>query len=196
MNIKKLLTVGIILLFTGTVFTPGITAYNSSLVNTIYVDDDNTSGPWDGTLSQLKNTQHLKNYETKEKICKTLYGELGMNNHIHIDGYVINSNGDPYNYASVDLDVDYPNGSYGAGTFTDENGYFDFYFVPDKLLHETGILTASILNVSESVEVEITQNMSPIEIVLPVVEIPNGTICDILKIYQLSQLKESSFMRA
>ena len=175
--VKKGLVVAVILLLVSISLAPGIIADKSNFSRTIYVDDDNTSGPWDGTLSQLKDTQHLKNYETKEKICKTSYEELGMNNHIHIDGYVINSNGDPYNYASVDLDVDYPNGSYGAGTFTDENGYFDFYFVPDKLLHETGILTASILNVSESVEVEITQNMSPIEIVLPVVEIPNGTIC-------------------
>lgn len=174
---KKSITGGIILLFLLSSLIPMVSSDSPILNKTIYVDDDNTNGPWDGTPSQLKNTQHLKNYETKEKICKTSYEELGMNNHIHIDGYVINSNGDPYNYASVDLDVDYPNGSFGAGTFTDENGYFDFYFVPDKLLHETGILTASILNVSESVEVEITQNMSLIEIVLPVVEIPNGTIC-------------------
>jgi pectin methylesterase-like acyl-CoA thioesterase len=48
-NIKKLLAVGIILLFTGTIFTPGITANNPVSSKTIYVDDDNTEGPWDGT---------------------------------------------------------------------------------------------------------------------------------------------------
>jgi len=46
----KLLTSAIILLFIGIVVAPGIAAYDSSLVNTIYVDDGNTSGPWDGTL--------------------------------------------------------------------------------------------------------------------------------------------------
>ena len=50
MNIKKLLAVGIILLFTGTIFTPGITANNPVSSKTIYVDDDNTEGPWEGTL--------------------------------------------------------------------------------------------------------------------------------------------------
>ncbi len=44
MNVKKLLAVGIILLFIGIAVAPSITAYNSSLVNTIYVDDDNTGG--------------------------------------------------------------------------------------------------------------------------------------------------------
>jgi hypothetical protein len=168
-------------LFIGASVISSSTSDTSSFGSTIHVDDDSTMSPWDGTLSQLENTQYLKNYEIKEKISKNSYGELGMNNYVHVDGYVINSNGGPYNYASVDLDVDYPNGSYGAGTFTDEDGYFDFYFVPDKLLHEAGILTASILNVSESVEVEITQNMSPIEIVLPVVVIPDGTICGFIR---------------
>ncbi len=39
MNIKKLLAVGIILLFIGITVAPSITAFDSSLVNTIYVDD-------------------------------------------------------------------------------------------------------------------------------------------------------------
>ena len=50
MNIRKLLAVGIILLFTGTVFTSGITANNPTSTRTIYVDDDNTEGPWDGSI--------------------------------------------------------------------------------------------------------------------------------------------------
>ena len=49
MNIKKLLAVDIILLFMGVAVAPSITADNSSINNTIYVDDDNTAGPWDGT---------------------------------------------------------------------------------------------------------------------------------------------------
>ena len=40
----------VILLFIGITLAQGITAHNnSSFVNTIYVDDDNTEGPWDGT---------------------------------------------------------------------------------------------------------------------------------------------------
>jgi pectin methylesterase-like acyl-CoA thioesterase len=58
MNIKKLLAVGIILLFIGITYAPGIIAYNSSLVNTIYVDDDNIKGPWDGT--QEHPYQHIQ----------------------------------------------------------------------------------------------------------------------------------------
>ena len=42
MNIKKLLAVGITLLFIGVAFAPSITADNPSINNTIYVDDDAT----------------------------------------------------------------------------------------------------------------------------------------------------------
>ena len=45
----KLLAVGFILLFTGMALAPSITANNPISVKTIYVDDDNTMGPWDGT---------------------------------------------------------------------------------------------------------------------------------------------------
>jgi parallel beta-helix repeat protein len=54
--IRKYLTVGIILLFIGTAVIPsnGQKGENPSLPissgKTIYVDDDNTEGPWDGTL--------------------------------------------------------------------------------------------------------------------------------------------------
>ena len=40
MNIKKPLAVGIILLFIGIAYAPSITADNSRINNTIYVDDD------------------------------------------------------------------------------------------------------------------------------------------------------------
>ena len=46
---KKLTVIGVVLLFVGLVIAPNITADNPSFVNTIYVDDDNTEGPWDGT---------------------------------------------------------------------------------------------------------------------------------------------------
>ena len=47
---RKLLAFAVILLFIGLTLLPGMTAYNNpGFANTIYVDDDNTSGPWDGT---------------------------------------------------------------------------------------------------------------------------------------------------
>jgi len=57
-SFMKLLTSAIILLFIGIAYAPSITAYDSSLVNTIYVDDDNTNGPWDGT--QEHPYQHVQ----------------------------------------------------------------------------------------------------------------------------------------
>jgi len=54
---KKGLVLGIIILFVGTGVVPGISGDIIETVNvsvitesTIYVDDDNTEGPWDGTL--------------------------------------------------------------------------------------------------------------------------------------------------
>ena len=58
MNVKKLLTVGITLLFIGIAYAPSITANNPILTKTIYVDDDNTQGPWDG--SQEHPYQHIQ----------------------------------------------------------------------------------------------------------------------------------------
>ena len=66
-GLMKLLNSAIILLFISIAYAPSITADNPISVKTIYVDDDNTMGSWDGTLSQLKDTQHLINYETKNK---------------------------------------------------------------------------------------------------------------------------------
>jgi len=52
---SKWLAVGIILLFVGTCISPAIAQnidkpQSSSRGNTIYVDDDNTEGPWDGSI--------------------------------------------------------------------------------------------------------------------------------------------------
>jgi parallel beta-helix repeat protein len=46
---RKGMVVGIIALFVGAGVVPSISGDNSSFGNTIYVDGDNTEGPWDGT---------------------------------------------------------------------------------------------------------------------------------------------------
>lgn len=46
---KKTLTVFLIGLFIGAGVVPSISSDVSSFGETIYVDDDNTGGPWDGT---------------------------------------------------------------------------------------------------------------------------------------------------
>jgi len=119
----------------------------------------------------IANYKYLK-YKSNEKIR--------INNHIQVQGYVKNTNNDPYYYASVRLEVCYTNGSHSAGTLTNESGYF-YIFLPEHLLYKTGILTASILDINESVEIEITENILPIELILPVIEIPNSTICGYIK---------------
>lgn len=47
--LKESLTVGIILLFISLGITPIVNSDNPISTKTIYVDDDNTAGPWDGT---------------------------------------------------------------------------------------------------------------------------------------------------
>ena len=46
---KKLICLIVVVLFLSLSFTPGIVANEPTLQKTIYVDDDNTMGPWDGT---------------------------------------------------------------------------------------------------------------------------------------------------
>src|SRR5512137_1490447 len=46
---KNLITVGVILLFLGSSI-PILATPNHSVSQTIYVDDNNIDGPWDGTL--------------------------------------------------------------------------------------------------------------------------------------------------
>ena len=46
---RQLASIGVILLFIGLAVVPNMTADIPSFEKTIYVDDDNTSGPWDGT---------------------------------------------------------------------------------------------------------------------------------------------------
>jgi len=48
-GLMKLLTSAIILLFISIAYAPSITANNPISVKTIYVDDDNVDGPWDGS---------------------------------------------------------------------------------------------------------------------------------------------------
>jgi parallel beta-helix repeat protein len=48
--LKKELTVTVVVLFLSISIIPNVIGDNSSFGNTIYVDDDNISGPWDGSL--------------------------------------------------------------------------------------------------------------------------------------------------
>ena len=48
--LKKELTVTVIALFLGIGIIPGAIGNNSSFGTTIYVDDDNNDGPWDGSM--------------------------------------------------------------------------------------------------------------------------------------------------
>ena len=48
--LKKELTVTVIALFLGIGIIPGAIGNNSSFGTTIYVDDDNNNGPWDGSI--------------------------------------------------------------------------------------------------------------------------------------------------
>jgi hypothetical protein len=56
--IKKSITVGITILFIFSATCPLLNANNGNSYNIIYVDDDNTSGPWDGTLEHPYNHIH------------------------------------------------------------------------------------------------------------------------------------------
>jgi parallel beta-helix repeat protein len=47
--LKKKLSITVVVLFLCISVIPSVICNNSSFENTIYVDDDNTSGPWDGT---------------------------------------------------------------------------------------------------------------------------------------------------
>ena len=61
-SFMKLLTSAIILLFIGIAYAPSITANNPTSTRTIYVDDDNVDGPWDGSLEHpFQNIQNAIN---------------------------------------------------------------------------------------------------------------------------------------
>ena len=49
MKNKKVVGIIVCILFIGLSFVPSISSYEPTLGGTIYVDDDNTSGPWDGS---------------------------------------------------------------------------------------------------------------------------------------------------
>ena len=53
---KKITVIGVILLFIGLAFAPSIIADTPIFSKTIYVDDDNTDGPWDGTVEHPYQT--------------------------------------------------------------------------------------------------------------------------------------------
>ncbi|MFE3845415.1 carboxypeptidase regulatory-like domain-containing protein [Thermoplasmatota archaeon] len=111
-------------------------------------------------------------------------------NEFIIEGYIYNTEGEPYFMADAELDVTYNNGSssWHHGTFTNESGYFKFW-CNVEILNETGILTASILNVSSSIEIELSEDIEPIIMILPVVKIPNAIIFGCITDYALKPIE-------
>jgi len=78
MNIKKLLAVGIILLFTGTVFTPSITASEPTSNQTVYSDEN-------GTLSGYVNDTYMEPIEGVK--VRVYFHETYEENYTDSSGY-------------------------------------------------------------------------------------------------------------
>jgi parallel beta-helix repeat protein len=57
-SFRKSLAIAVVILFFGVSAIPSVIGDNPSFVNTIYVDDDNIEGPWDGT--QDHPYQHIQ----------------------------------------------------------------------------------------------------------------------------------------
>ena len=86
MNIKKLLAVGIILLlFTGMTLTSAITADKPTFSKTIYVDDDNVDGPWDG--SQEHPYQYIQDAVDNASNWDTVFVYNGIYSDFSPDNY-------------------------------------------------------------------------------------------------------------
>lgn len=96
----------------------------------------------------------------------------------YLDGYVYTSNGDPIHYVSVDIDFK----NFGSGQSTDENGYFNFSRSNGFPL-EIFTLTIKFNNSEEKYQYTMQKEMSPIEITLPVSEVPTGSFCGYITDY-------------
>ena len=107
--------------------------------------------------------------------CIDLNVETGSK---YIDGCVYDSNGDPVYYVNVDIDFK----KSGSGQFTDENGYFNFSRSNGFPL-ETFTLTIKYNNSEEKYQYTMQKEMSPIEITLPISEVPNGSFCGYITDY-------------
>ena len=82
---KKTMTKGIILLFLFSSLIPLVSSDSLSFNKTIYVDDDNTAGPWDGTIEYpYQNIQ--------EAIAKANYNDtIFVYNGIYFENIFINT---------------------------------------------------------------------------------------------------------
>jgi hypothetical protein len=91
---------------------------------------------------------------------------------IYIEGYVYTSDGEPINNVSILMEIK----DSGSLEFTDKTGYFNFsryYGFPPG----TCTLTIDMDQTEEVYKIDIEKNTFPIEIFLPVDEVPNGTFC-------------------
>jgi hypothetical protein len=98
-----------------------------------------------------------------------------------IDGFVYNISGKPVYYAEVNV--------FSSGcrydTFTDENGYFSADIFPV----EKAVVKVSMHNVSITREIAVEQNMSPVEISLPITKVPTGRICGYITDFALNPIE-------
>jgi parallel beta-helix repeat protein len=74
--VKKAIVFGIIMLFVGTGVIPTLEAYEK---NAIYVDDDNTAGPWDGTTEHpyqyIQDATDIATSNDTIYVCHGIYNE-------------------------------------------------------------------------------------------------------------------------
>ena len=68
--LKKELAVVVIVLFLGISVIPDVIGDNPSFGKTIYVDDDNTQGPWDGTMEHPY--QHIQDAIDNSSVGNTI----------------------------------------------------------------------------------------------------------------------------
>jgi nitrous oxidase accessory protein NosD len=88
---KKSLAFAIIVLFSGISIIPSMVAERPVLIETIYVDDDNTDGPWDGSI--VHPYQHVEDaLDVAENgstvfVCNgTYYGKFRVDKSIKLQG--------------------------------------------------------------------------------------------------------------
>jgi len=156
--LKRELTIDIavILLFVGLAFVPGIYAYNkSSFINTIYVDDDNIEGPWDGT--QECPYQHIQDAinvatdgDTVFVYAGTYYENVIMNKSIVLVGEDKNSTIIDGNMSgnAVYVSVDWVNISgftITNGDFGDDVGQNNWFYAGIRLTASNSTINGNII---------------------------------------------------
>ena len=129
-SFMKLLTSAIILLFISIAYAPSITANNPISVKTIYVDDDNTMGPWDGT--QEHPFQKIQDGIDNASDGDTIFVYSGMYYENVVVNKSINLIGEDKDYTCIDGRkrdnvVEIVTDNVNLSGFTVQNSKRDFY---------------------------------------------------------------------